>query len=96
MIFELAICDTLHVHHELLAGLHYRIQNTIVRNTFSEFSAFPFKINGAGKVMALKEIEKMLKKEAIITAKNEEKQFISSMFIVPKKSDGFGPVINLK
>ena len=43
-----------------------------------------------------KEVEEMLRKEVIVQVQNNPKQFLSSMFVVPKKSAGFRPVINLK
>ena len=48
------------------------------------------------KVVVLKKIEEMLKKEAIIPVKQEAEKFLSTTFIVPKKLDDFRPVINLK
>ena len=48
------------------------------------------------KVVVLKKIDEMLKKEAIIPVKQEAEQFLSRTFIVPKKSGDFRPVINLK
>ena len=42
------------------------------------------------------EVEKMLRKGAIEKAKPTQKQFISNLFLVPKKDGGTRPVINLK
>ena len=43
-----------------------------------------------------REIEKLLKKGAIEKAEVTKGQFISSLFLVPKKEGGTRPVINLK
>ena len=51
-------------------GLRQGIQNTIVRNTFLEQPATPVKVTWQRKVMVLKEIGEMLKKEAIIPVKD--------------------------
>ena len=48
------------------------------------------------KVVILKKREGILKKDAIIPVKQEADKFLSSTFTVPKKSDDFRPVINLK
>ena len=48
------------------------------------------------KVVILKKREEILKKYAIIPVKQEAGKFLSSTFTVPKKSDDFRPVINLK
>lgn len=37
----------------------------------------------------------MLKRKALTPLQNEPKQFLNLVFIVPKKSEGFCPVINL-
>ena len=48
-------------------------------------------------VIVDQEIQEMLKKGAIkLVASNTKNQFLSSIFIVPKKESGYRPVINLK
>ena len=47
-------------------------------------------------MVILKKREEILKKYAIIPVKQEAGKFLSSTFTVPKKSDDFRPVINLK
>ena len=47
-------------------------------------------------MVILKKREEILKKDAIIPVKQEADKFLSSTFTVPKKSDDFRPVINLK
>ena len=48
------------------------------------------------KLVVLKEIEEILKKEAITPVKHKTGQCLCSTFIVAKKSDGFRAEINLK
>ena len=64
--------------------------------TFQNSLSPPVKMTEQEKVVVLKEIEKILKKEAIIPMKHDAGQFLSSIFIVPKKSHGFSPVVNLE
>ena len=46
--------------------------------------------------LTVQELEEMVRKEAIVQAQNEPKQFLSPIFVAPKKSAGFLPIINLK
>ena len=48
------------------------------------------------KMIVQEGIEEMLKKKTIAPVQNKPEQFVSSIFIDPKKSSGFRPVINLK
>lgn len=42
------------------------------------------------------EIDSLLQKQAIIPVLETPKEFISTIFLVPKKSGGMRPIINLK
>ena len=42
------------------------------------------------------EVNLLLKKEAIVQSSDEDNQFISNIFIVPKANENYRPVINLK
>ena len=57
---------------------------------------FHFSEEEVGKNIVQEEMEEMLKKKAIAPVQNKPDQFVSSIFIVPKKSSGFRPIINLK
>ena len=46
--------------------------------------------------LIVKDVEEMLRKEAIAQVQNNLKQFLCSIFVVPKKSADFRPTTNLK
>ena len=69
-----------------------RLQDPLSRDTIPKFLSTSSINDGGGK----NEIEQMLKKKAIAPVQNEPQQSASYIFIVPKKSSGFRPVINLK
>lgn len=48
------------------------------------------------QIIVDEEVKNLLSKGAIVPAKNEPEQFISTLFIVPKPNGKFRPVINLK
>ena len=48
------------------------------------------------KIILLEKIEEMLKNKAITLTQNKPEKFVSSNFIIPNKSSGFRPAINLK
>lgn len=43
-----------------------------------------------------KEVEEMLKNKTVTLQQNKPEQFLNSIFIIPKKSEGFRSVINLR
>ena len=67
-----------------------------------EFSSYPIQdITPANTILGAsqwdicnKEIEDMIRKKAVV--RTEERGFVSNVFIIPKKSGGSRPVINLK
>jgi len=56
----------------------------------------PLYLTKKQEILIQKEIEEMLEKGAIQQAQPTVNQFLSSIFLVPKKDGGNRPVINLK
>ena len=48
------------------------------------------------ELVVCKEVEEILKKKAITSLQKEPKHFLSSIFVDPKKSEEFLPIISLK
>ena len=48
------------------------------------------------KRLIVKDVDEMMRKEAIVQVQNNLKQFLYSIFVVPKKSAVFWPTTNLK
>ena len=56
----------------------------------------PVSMKQEKKIILLEKIEEMLKNKAITLTQNKPEKFVSSNFIIPNKSSGFRPAINLK
>ena len=64
--------------------------------TFQNFLPTSVRMTEEEELIVWKKLWDMLKKKAIIPLQNKPKHSLGSMFIVPKKSDEFQPVINLR
>ena len=56
----------------------------------------PVSMKQEKKIILLEKMEEMLKNKAITLTQNKPEKFVSSNFIIPNKSSGFRPAINLK
>jgi len=61
-----------------------------------EFICEPFQVKKPRGIVFSDEVQKMLQKGAIRHASFNSRQFVSNLFIIPKKSVDLTPVINLK
>ena len=75
-----------------VGGYKILLLETLGQNSFSP----PVKIKEEQRLIVQKEAEEMLRKEAIFQVQNNPKQFLSSIFVVSKKSTSFRHIINLK
>lgn len=77
----------------------------IIQGYKIEFSMMPYQHNPritpipknmTKLTLIQEEIDSLLQKQAIIPVLETPKEFISTIFLVPKKSGGMRPIINLK
>ncbi len=81
------------------------ISNSIRQGFSIDFLAVPSRGNFLPSTIAMsremeavcdREVEELLAKKAVIEIEDDSKGFLSALFVVPKKSGGFRPIVNLK